>query len=87
MSAEYKIAKKCGNIYAGHLFPGQSVFVDRIVVNGTTGRRKAQVWSPLTLTIDVPVGCIEGLAEAVASGAVPVWSWTPGSVDMVEVTA
>lgn len=81
MSGDYVIARKCGTIYTGYLFPGDSVWVDSVIVNTATGRMRANVWSAHTLTVAVPVGSVVGLAAAVKAGTVRVYDWTPGTAD------
>lgn len=76
----YIIARECGNQYSGHLSPGTEVFLDHVIVNTTTKRMSAQVWTAWTKGISVPVGSVAGLREAISAGIVEIIEWTPRSL-------
>lgn len=82
MSDHFIITKRCGNIYTGYLNPGDEVFVHYVVINTQTNAMRAEVESPHTgRRMDVPVGSLAGLREAMRNGTVTVKYWTPGSFD------
>lgn len=79
---QFTVAKRCGNVWCGYLFPGFVVEVERVIVNTMSGRMRAEVWHPNTLTVSVPVGSITGLRAAMAAGTVRVARWVPGSLEL-----
>lgn len=83
MTGQFTVAKRCGNVWTGYLFPGQQVEVERVIINTMSGRSRADVWHPVTLTVSVPVGSITGLKAAVAAGEVRVARWVPGTFELV----
>lgn len=82
----FTVTRECGNQWCGYLYPGQTVQIERVIVNTATRRMRAEVWHPHTLTVRVPVGSISGLREAVAAGQVEMFYWTPGQTCYKEFT-
>ena len=81
-TSQFTVTKRCGNVWTGYLNPGDVVEVERVIVNTMSGRSRADVWHPNTLTVSVPVGSINGLKAAVTAGTVRIARWVPGSLEL-----